>query len=517
MFEEEALKAITKKLSVCAVLTTMAFGSALAAPRVDRGSVQAAVDSAKMSGVSAASSRLLSDVYQLDRMNVQWPMDQVATVAALAGQSKHQRSIAEKESPFLIAQQDVQTTVFAIQLINRAKGLNFPQQTATSADLQAFKKALEANKVQEYLAELTRTHALIPQLARIERQYRDIVRAGGWKPVPATEYRTGTQSRAVRLLKDRLNAEGYQAGSGDTFDSTTEFAVKMYQSVQGLPLTGAVDKSTRQHLNVSAWQRLQTIRANLARFKAQNQLSTDNNVIVNIPAFKGEFYNGGKQVWSDRVIVGKTNRRTPQLESNIERVVFNPSWYVPVNLARRDVLPRASRDPSYWHRMGYEAYNSKGEPVAVQADENLARVVAENNLRIKQPPGPRNALGQVKFLFPNKYSVYLHDTPNKKLFSRDVRTFSSGCVRVNEPLRFAQILLRHQTKRANKSLLDHGIDQVLASNKTRSVTLKRPVQVSTIYLTAEPQQSGRVRFHKDVYRYDTAELASRYLDSQPQG
>lgn len=484
------------------------------ANNIDPGSLQAALDHVRFNAEIPSSSVALSSFYREEGMAGQWSSELSQRVVQLTGEEANDL-VQVGRSSFELAQWDIGTSVRAIRLINLAKGTNYPQQKATAEDLRNFKQALLIGQEQQFLNSLRTESSLLYQLRKAEEVYSTAVTSGGWHPVDSGDLQFADHGFEVLQLKERLASESYAAGSGDLFDQDLSQALKQYQEVQGLEVTGELDRKTQQSLNVPAWKRLRTVRANIARFEAKEHLGTDNHIVVNIPAFKARYFNGGKKVWQDRVIVGKTDRRTPQIASKIQKVVFNPSWYVPSKLANRDVLPRASRDPDYWKRMGYMAYDKTGQIINVKADANMKNVFAQKNLRIKQAPGPRNALGQVKFLFPNKYAVYLHDTPNKKLFGRDVRAFSSGCVRVKDPLKLAEVLFRQQIKRGHLGLEDQSIDQVIAAKKTKSYRLDVPVEVSTIYLTAEPLASGRVRFHKDIYQYDTAEMASRANSTLP--
>lgn len=478
------------------------------ASNIDPGSLQAALDHVRFNAGIPSSSDTLSSFYHEDGMGGQWSTEMSQRVVRLAGEKTNDQ-VHVGRSSFEQAQWDIGTSVRAIRLINHAKGTNYPQQNATAEDLRNFKQALLNGQEQQFLDSLRTESSLLFQLRKAEGVYSTAVTSGGWHPVNSSDLKYADHGIDVIQLKQRLASESYLAGNGDLFDQDLRQALKQYQEVQDLEVTGELDRKTQQSLNVPAWKRLRTVRANIARFEVKENLGTDNHIVVNIPAFKAGYFNGGKKVWQDRVIVGKTDRRTPQIASTVQKVVFNPSWYVPNKLANRDVLPRASRDPGYWKRMGYMAYDKSGQIVDVAADANMKNVFAQKNLRIKQAPGPRNALGQVKFLFPNKYAVYLHDTPNKKLFGRDVRAFSSGCVRVREPLKLAEVLFQQQIKRGHLGLEYQSIDQVIAAKKTKSYRLGVPVEISTIYLTAEPLASGRVRFHKDIYQYDTAEMASK--------
>lgn len=502
------------KVGVGIALASLMTTTSAAAAQADRGSVQAALDNLRWSGLSVEETSPVAAFYRAENMSPQWSTAMAQRVTGLLVPAAGALLSESSYASFYLAQLDVQTSVQAVRIINAAKGKNYPQQTATVVELQQFKQAVAKGMAEPFLVFLSESSTLMQQLQRAERKYSSVVAAGGWALIPKNLNRLSNDKRAVLALKQRLIAEGYEAGDGAVFDMTLQRMLRQYQGAQGLNVNGVLDKATRTALNVTAWRRLQTVRANMARFAKQKSLVTEDNVIVNIPAFEGKYFNQGKQAWSDRVIVGKRDRRTPQIHSKIQKVVLNPSWYVPSTIVHRDILPRASRNPSYWNRMGYLAYDRKGRIFDIEAGSQMQSVFSENSLRIKQPPGPRNALGQVKFLFPNRHAVYLHDTPNKKLFSRDVRTFSSGCVRVNDPLRLAEVLFQNQTRDGHRGLEGSSVEQVLAENKTRVFRLDKPVEVNTIYLTAEPLASGRIRFHRDVYKYDTAALASRAVSLQ---
>lgn len=508
------MNGLSRILRASFVITALlAAQSVISAPKVGKGSVQAAVDSLRFSGVFPVGSASLEEFYRKADMDVQWSVDLAAQLAEISGQEVEGRW---RKSPFQIAQLDVQASMLAIELINRAKAGSYPQQVATTEDLSGLKLALQAGTEQQYLQALGQGNSLLRQLRLAESSYSEIVSSGGWRVLDQDEVELTDRSAAVAGLKLRLRLEGYKAGEGKYFNTQLERALRQYQGVQNLAINGALDERTRRALNVPAWKRLRALRANLARFETRGRLGTENAIIVNIPAFKGEYFNAGKRVWVDRVIVGKADRRTPQISSELQKVVFNPSWYVPSKLVWRDILPRASKEPAYWQRMGYQAFDRDGQVREVAMGTGLSEQFAAERLRIKQPPGPRNALGQVKFMFPNKYAVFLHDTPSKHLFGREVRAFSSGCVRVQEPLKLAEILFKHQSESMLASRKIDSIEQMIASKKTQSVRLVAPVSVSTIYLTTEPLASGRVRFYPDIYSYDTADMASAMKTSLAQ-
>jgi len=425
-------------------------------------------------------------------------------------QSLNQTLIAHGASPVRIAKSsstyaiDRTANLAAHRFVDGLTRAHYPLLSASPADLEAFKFALTTSSVDAFIAQLRNEHSLLGELRRHESIYSAIVDSGDWPRLSGAPVVFDDFGVDVEKLRARLSMEGYNSGSGFWFDEDLKFALIRYQQVQGLNTTGKLDAPTRAALNVPASTRLRTIRANINRFASLPPLTADDRVIVNIASAEAEYFNDRRRVWNDVVIVGKKDRPTPELNSAINTLVFNPTWFVPTKLAYRDVFPRALRDESYWDRMGYRAFAGAVEVFPTEPDVDLKQLMATQHLRVQQSPGPANALGQVKFLFPNSYAVYLHDTPNRSLFERDKRTFSSGCVRVNDPLRFAGILLKKQEGQMRLDVKPQQIGDVVASAETTRVELTNPVEVSTIYLTAEPLPTGELRFHADVYANDRA-------------
>jgi murein L,D-transpeptidase YcbB/YkuD len=254
-------------------------------------------------------------------------------------------------------------------------------------------------------------------------------------------------------------------------------------------------------MNVSAERRVEQIRANLERMRwAGSDLPRD-FLLVDIAAQEVDLFRDGVSVWNSRVIVGRSERPTPVFRDRVEYLQFNPTWTVPPTILKEDILPKARRDPGAVRKKGLTVIDRDGNIVA---PEEVDWNVSANNLpyTLRQPPGDRNALGQVKFMFPNRYSIYLHDTPDRRLFKRAKRTFSSGCVRVERPLELAELLLEDPDWNQER------FASVLASEEPRTVRLPKSMPVILSYWTAEAGEDGEVRFREDIYARDERVLAA---------
>ena len=256
-------------------------------------------------------------------------------------------------------------------------------------------------------------------------------------------------------------------------------------------------------LNISAAQRVDQIRVNLerARWLREEFSAARDFVIVNIAGFYVRFFDDGEATWESRVIVGTEYDQTPIFAADLKYLVFNPTWTVPRSIIREEMLPDIKADSTYLSSRNFDLLDASGRSVAPASVDWPSVEPTNFPYGLVQQPGPDNALGRVKFMLPNAHAVYLHDTPSRDLFARAGRTFSHGCVRTENPLEFAELLLADQPAWARDA-----IDQVVASGETTTVFLTEPLRVFILYWTAEPAEDGGVRFYDDVYERDGAVL-----------
>ncbi len=331
--------------------------------------------------------------------------------------------------------------------------------------------------------------------------YTSIVANGGWRPIPKGPMMApGTSGDRVVLLNRRLIASGDQrrsAARSHKYNDEEVSAVKRFQRRHGLKVTGRVNRLTLQALNISAKHRLAQLKVNLGRVrKIAAQVRGKRYVMINIPAYELQAVSNGRVALYSRVITGKPNTPTPTMKVNVRAVNFFPFWNVPRSIARRAIVPKAAKDPGYLTRERIRVYGSKGElnPASV----NWSRASA-GNYRFRQDPGPRNALGLIRFDMPNKHIVYMHDTPLQSLFRYGVRSYSAGCVRVNKVAELAAWMLND-----NGNWSQNSVRRALGAQKAKTVKLKRQVPVHLVYVTAWGSEDGGANFRLDIYNKDGA-------------
>ena len=340
--------------------------------------------------------------------------------------------------------------------------------------------------------------ATIAALAR----YRAIEQAGGWPEVAAgPTLRAGDSGSRVAALRARLVVEGDLASDSGSpeFDETLEAAVERFQARHNLEADGIVGKATLAELNVPVAVRIDQLRATLERSRWVNQEVEESGdfVIVNIADFRLALVRGGQIDWRTRVVVGKPYHRTPVFKGTMRYLVLNPTWTVPYSISTKELLPKIQRDPGYLASRNFDVLTRDGRKIDPSKVDwkSLSRRSFPYTLR--QGPGPGNALGRVKFMFPNEHAVYLHDTPARALFDKAERSFSHGCVRVNDPLELARRVL-DDPERWSRAQIDAQIE----SGELLNVTLAEPLPVFILYWTAHADPDGTVRFARDIYERD---------------
>ena len=372
----------------------------------------------------------------------------------------------------------------------------------------------DAAEPRAVLAALAPVRAEYAALKGALTRYRALEAAGGWPAVPAlqvTKLEPGRRDPAVKALRKRLAVTGEfdgvpepKAGQADVYDPALRTAVERFQARHGLYVDGVIGASTIAALNVTAAERVGQILASLERLRWMPDDFGPRHVVVNVPDYALKAVDQGTVVQEMRVIVGTKVRRTPIFSSTINSIILNPTWTMPVKLAREDYLPKVLKDPGYLesHNISVFASWAANAPRLDsrqidwhQMGSNIAK------LRLRQDPGPQNALGQVKFNIPNGFDVYLHDTPNREKFDRNARSFSSGCVRVGKPMELANFVLA-----GNPEWPVERRQQQLATGETKTVVLKQPVAVHLLYQTAWVDAAGTMQFREDIYGRDTEML-----------
>ncbi|EWY41195.1 hypothetical protein N825_31580 [Skermanella stibiiresistens SB22] len=396
-----------------------------------------------------------------------------------------------------------------------------PEMAATPPKLDAIeivKNAMAAPDLPAFLKGFTPPHPQYAALRDALKRYRVVTSAGGWPVVgEGAVLKPGMRDAGVPALRRRLAATGEYSVkdngkdlSSTLYDAPLEVAVKQFQSQTGLGPDGVVGVSTRLALNIPAAGRVDQIIANMERWRWMEDDLGERHVMVNIPGYTLKAVTPGAAPLRMPVIVGTTERATPVFSHRITHLVFNPTWTIPPTVARNDILPKLLRDPGYLKDHDITLFDSWAAGARTLDARRIDwRSVGSRitRYRMRQDPGPKNSLGRIKFMFPNEFDVYLHDTPARDKFSRTARGLSSGCVRVGDPAALADYLMA--------GMEDWPVERrqlVLDGGETKTVWLRQSVPVHLTYQTVFVDEAGKVQFREDIYDRDaafTAALAKR--------
>ncbi|MEL7150355.1 MAG: L,D-transpeptidase family protein [Pseudomonadota bacterium] len=342
-----------------------------------------------------------------------------------------------------------------------------------------------------------------PEYARLMKEkmrYEALIAGGGWgEQVNARKLEPGDSGKAVVQLRNRLIAQGYMPRSAtSTYDTKMRQAVSAFQSDHGLISDGVAGANTIKEINASAEKRLSQVLVAMERERWTNMPRGERHIWVNITDFQAKIIDDGKVTFATKSVVGHRDldRRTPEFSDVMEHMVINPTWNVPRSIATKEYLPLLQQNPYAVSHL--KLINRRGQVVSRERVVDFNQFTARNfPFDMKQAPGRSNALGLVKFMFPNRHNIYLHDTPAKKLFGRDVRAFSHGCVRLNDPFDFAYALLAKQEEDPKGTF-----QRILGTGRETQVDLVKQVPVHIVYRTAYTQAKGRTQFRIDVYGRD---------------
>jgi murein L,D-transpeptidase YcbB/YkuD len=365
--------------------------------------------------------------------------------------------------------------------------------------------ALDAPSLRQFIAENLPRGPIYARMKKALAQYRAIRDRGGWPVVPeGPTLKPGMVDRRVAAVRERLAVTGELTGPphGDpaSFDDDLRAAVAEFQERHGIDADGVIGPRTLEAMNVPVEARFDQLRVNLERVRWIFRDIEENLIVTNIARFRVMLVRDGEPIWIGKAQVGKPYRKTPVFKSTLRYLVFNPSWTVPPTILRKVILPKAKADPGYLSRKNIRILDPDGRKID-PATIDWPSVTAGNFPYIlRQEPGPNNALGRVKFIFPNEHFVFLHDTPSKALFEKTERAFSSGCIRVERPFELAALLLEGTEWDAE------AIRKLVDSAETKTVFLPEPLTVFLLYGTVDALDSERVVFLPDIYDRDPAVL-----------
>ena len=418
---------------------------------------------------------------------------------------------SKSPDPSLLADYDILLTDSLVRLLYHIQfgkvdpesldpAWNMTRQVHNKNPVAAIEKRLQTGSLAEGLKNIRPKIEYYQLLKSVLKKYRDIQDAGGWETVPeGPTLKPGMTDERIPALRRRLSITGEFDGvatGSDVYDDNLKAAVMRFQYKHRLEADGAVGKNTFAALNTPVKARIDQIRVNLERGRWLFHKLPDDIIVVDIAGFRAYRFEGINRTWTSKVQVGKPYRKTPVFKSKIKYIVFNPTWTVPPTILEKDILPKIKKNPGYLSKMKISVIDRKGRKVDPKS-VNWSKYRKTVPYTLRQEPGPHNALGLIKFIFPNKHFIYLHDTPSRSLYGRKDRAFSSGCIRVEKNFELAELLLNDPEKWNRES-----IQKVLDTNETRRVNLPKPKPVMLIYATIRFDDDDYYMFKKDIYGRD---------------
>lgn len=366
-------------------------------------------------------------------------------------------------------------------------------------------RAILEGRLNPYLASLTPPHPAYAQLAAQLSIYRAIAARGGWPQISTGKtLRPNDDDPRIAQVRQRLIAESYlpnepvSPADATVYDTTLQSAMVAYQERNGLEPDGNIGSRSLASMNKPVSHRINQIIANMERLRhLPDNFPPARHATVNIADASIAVIDSSKILYEAPVIVGRPDRKTPFIASEIRSLIFNPAWHVPSSIAKKDILPKLRKDPQYLEKLGFVIKGSADDPHGTNIDWSQIEANAFQ-FQLRQAPGEMNSLGPLKFDFDNDFAVYLHGTPHQELFEKFERHLSSGCVRVRDPKDFAVILLAQNTTPWSLPM----VEDELANDKTRWLKIKQPLPLSILYWTAFMGADGKLNFRHDVYGYD---------------
>ncbi len=381
---------------------------------------------------------------------------------------------------------------------------NFRREMNDVDPATAIQDAIDSPSLAEHLKTLFPRGWVYEEFKTGLARYREISASGGWPIIPdGPTLRPGATDDRLPILARRLAITG-DLENRDSFDDLTVYdeflleGVKSFQARHGIDVDGIIGPASLRMLNVPAEMRVKTLEINLERARWVLDDIEDDFILVNIAGFEAYIVQDKEVVWQTKVQVGSQFHQSPVFRDEMKYLVLNPTWTVPYSIATKEMLPQIKSDPDYFAKRDFDLKDRNGKFIDPNSVD-WSQVSARNfGYWLVQRPGPGNALGRVKFMFPNDHAVYLHDTPSKYLFSRAERAFSHGCIRVENPFDFAEQLL------GKDGWTQEKFQEILDGGKTQTVMLSRPLPVLLLYWTAVARRDGTVVFYNDVYERDNA-------------
>lgn len=449
-------------------------------------------------GMKSKGKALLDFLSEIENHGLREFKYRLADIRALIG-DPHPRALAELEmlltSAFIDLARDLTRGRVSPKEVSKQNNISVRELGAA----YLLDGAEKADDLPPYLQSLMpqdkRYHRLVAKL----KEYRAIAAAGGWNQIPAGKaLKPGATDVRLPLLRNFLVTTGDMDPAtrpvDDHFDDVTVAAVVKFQLRHGLTDDGVIGPTTLKQMNIPTTKRIRQLEVNLERRRWLDREPGGFYVFANLADQELKVVKNGKTIHTARIVVGKTYHKTPVFTEEMTYLVINPYWNVPSSIANKEYLPKLRRDSGYLQRQGIRVLNKSGKVVNPYSVNWSG--IGRMPYRLRQDTGDKNALGRIKFMFPNKYNVYIHDTPSKSLFKKDLRVFSHGCMRVQNPRQLAEVILGKQGWNLGR------INSQIASGKRRIVKLKQKIPVYVTYITAWVNKDGSTNFRRDVYGRD---------------
>jgi murein L,D-transpeptidase YcbB/YkuD len=375
------------------------------------------------------------------------------------------------------------------------------------------KNAIAAGSFNNIFSKVEPKRFKYKQLKKYLIKFIDIKNSGGWGSAGSKTLKVGSSSKFVPNIRKHLKLVGDLGDCGSemdslVYDSCMAKALKRFRLRHGLGASSTIDKSTRRELSRSVSYYIKKIRLNMDRIKWIKRAEARVRIELNIPAFRLYVYDGKDLVTTMRVVTGKPDHPTPIFSDVMTTIVVNPYWRIPESIVRKEMLKKLIKNPYYYEKRGkylYSGWGAKSKKID-PATVNWKKYLGNKKhipYHFMQEPGNRNALGRIKFLFPNKYAVYIHDTPSKRLFFRQTRAFSHGCMRIQKPRELLKALSLY-----NKNVHVNSLMKKLGTTDNTHVGLSRKIPIDIVYLTSFVDDYGNLHFRNDIYGYDRLQLKS---------
>jgi len=485
----------------------------------------------KVGDTLIASTTVLPDIYELSHFEPIWTNPE--TIAAYITQVEQIKTHGltpsdyhaaqlrqyfsavryDEDNPWLLSDRELLLTDSVIRLLYHLffgkvdpvtlhSGWNFNRKLGERDPTRIISDAIKASTICQLVDSLIPTQTYYQQLRSALARYEAILAQNGWPDIPPGPPMTiGTRDQRIKLLRRRLAMTGDllkpQRIDSDVFDGPVEQAVKHFQQRQSLETDGVVDRITLNELNLPVADRIDQIKANLERARWMMHDLPDRFVVIDICGYKAYVFEAGEIEWSTRIQVGQPYRQTPTFKSAIKYLVLNPTWTIPPGVLAKDILPDSQQKRGYFEANGIDIYDQDGHRINPETIDLKTYNTRSFKYRFVQQPGPDNPLGHIKFVLPNRHFIYLHDTVEKESFDEEWRAYSSGCIRVENPLSFAAILLNDVAQWDQASLL-----RLASSGNTRTIHISKPIPIMLLYLTVYVDKKGMVFFREDVYHRD---------------